>query len=98
LPASMHSMDELPDVVALSSTDAAEENVHAAFSAHAVAAGDSGSHAETNPHDVVAGADAPVAANKHDSTTMAAGAVAVGSVAHGTAATPLAGRKPLPKV
>jgi|GEM_PF-188576 len=100
LPASMHSMDELPDVVAFSSTDAAEENVHAAFSAHAVAAGDSGSHAEANPHGVVAGADAdaPVAANKHDSTTMAAGAVAVGSVAHGTAATPLAGRKPLPKV
>lgn len=100
LPASMHSLDELPDVVALSSTDAVEENVHAAFSAHAVAAGDSGSHAEANPHDVVAGADAdaPVAANKHDSTTMAAGAVAVGSVAHGTAAMPLAGRKPLPKV
>jgi RNA polymerase sigma-70 factor (ECF subfamily) len=62
----------------------------------AAAAGDFVAHDGTDvSRDAVA--DASVA-QKHDSTTMAAGAVAVGGVAHGSGAAAAAARKPLPQI
>jgi hypothetical protein len=90
----VHSPNAEPGTASLGAAVGAQADL--APHALAAAAGDFVAHDGTDvSHNVLA--DAPVA-QKHDSTTVAAGAVAVGGVAHGSGAAAAAARKPLPQI